>query len=419
MSGFGPPPGAPTEDPRRRPPSYLPPGGPASAPGQHQTTPGMPGEGSPGALATSGEGLPAALATSGEGLPAAIATSGGGSPAALAAPGAGAVTTAYRRSPSVLRGVSHPLMATAHKPGIIPLRPMSTGDLLDGAVKHFRRNPGPVAGLSLFVLAVAVVPSVLLSGLALTGSWYSGLGLDSVLGPQTFTALLLALGVGLAALVLCGLLAHPVAEATLGRRPPLSEMWAAARPRLLPLIGLQLVVILAVGVPALLLILLVALVASGPLVVLAVVGVLGGLAVAAWTAFLVARTALAGPALVLEKRSVRDALRRGWALSAGAFWRLAGTALVVGGLALIVFFVLELPIVLVGNLLMLLLDPTPTVEAFLGALVTNLATLLAASVVVPFVAGANGLLYIDQRMRKEGFDLVLLRAASQRPGARR
>jgi len=38
---------------------------------------------------------------------------------------------------------------------------------------------------------------------------------------------------------------------------------------------------------------------------------------------------------------------------------------------------------------------------------------------VPFVAGANGLLYIDQRMRKEGFDLVLLRAASQRPGGRR
>jgi len=310
-------------------------------------------------------------------------------------------------------------MATAHKPGIIPLRPMSTGDLLDGAVKHFRRNPGPVAGLSLLVLAVAVVPSVLLSGLALTGSWYSALGLDSVLDPKSFTALLLLLGVGFAALVLCGVLAHSVAEATLGRRPPLSEMWAAARPRLLPLIGLQLVVLTALGVPLLLYIALVALVADGPVVVLLVVGALGGLAVLAWTAFVLARTVLAGPALVLEKRSIRAALRRGWALSAGAFWRLVGSAVVVCALAVIVFFVIQLPILLVGSLLNLIVEPTPTVDAFLGTLIVNLATLLAASVVVPFVAGANGLLYIDQRMRKEGFDLVLLRAASQRPGERR
>jgi len=406
MSGFGPPPGAPTEDSLRRPPSYLPPGGLGTTSGHHNPRPGMPSTGFPGPLAAVG------------GVPEDLAEPGGGSPDVLAAPGGGAGTAAYRRGPSVQRGVSHPLMATAHKPGIIPLRPMSTGDLLDGAVKHFRRNPGPVAGLSLLVLAVAVVPAVLLSGLALTGSWYSALGLSSALAPQSFMALLLALGVGFAALVLCGMLAHSVAEATLGRRPQLSEMWAAARPRLLPLIGLQLVVVVAIGVPVLLLILLVALVAPGPLAVLAVVGVLGSLAVAAWTAFVLARTVLAGPALVLEKRSVRDALRRGWALSAKAFWRLVGTALVVGALAVIVFFVLELPVILVGNLLTLILDPTPTVEAFLGALVVNLATLLAASVVVPFVAGANNLLYIDQRMRKEGFDLVLLRAAGQRPGAR-
>lgn len=387
MSGFGPPPGAPTEDSRRRPPSYLPPGGLSTTQGQqHHQPPGMPG---------------------------------GDSPDALAAPGAGAGVPAYQRGPSVQRGESHPLMATAHKPGIIPLRPMSTGDLLDGAVKHFRRNPGPVAGLSLLVLAVAVVPSVLLSGLALTGSWYSALGLDSVLDPGSFTALLLLLGVGFAALVLCGVLAHSVAEATLGRRPPLSEMWAAARPRLLPLIGLQLVVLTALGVPLLLYIALVALVADGPVVVLLVVGALGGLAVLAWTAFVLARTVLAGPALVLEKRSIRAALRRGWALSAGAFWRLVGSAVVVGALAVVVFFVIQLPILLVGNLLTLIVDPTPTVDAFLGTLIVNLATLLAASVVVPFVAGANGLLYIDQRMRKEGFDLVLLRAASQRPGGRR
>ncbi len=354
----------------------------------------------------------------GAGLPDAIAA-GGGLSSAIAAPGADAGTTAYRRGPSVRRGLSHPLMATAHKPGIIPLRPLSIGDLLDGTVKHIRRHPGPVSGLSLLVLSVAVVPSVVLSGLALTGSWYAALGLDSVMGPQSFAALLLALGVGFAALLLCGMLAHSVAEATLGRKPPMCEIWAAARPRLLPLVGLQLVVIVALALPVLLGILFVALVADGPLAVVVLVGLLVGLAVATWTVFVVARTALAGPVLVLERRTLRDALRRAWALSSGAFWRIVGTALVVGGLAVVVFLVLQLPLMLVGNLLKLLMDPTPTIDAFLGALITNLATLLAASVVVPFVAGANGLLYLDQRMRKEGFDLVLLRAASQRPGAGR
>jgi hypothetical protein len=309
-------------------------------------------------------------------------------------------------------------MATAHKPGIIPLRPMSTGDLLDGAVKHFRRHPGPVSAMSLLVLALAVVPSVLLSGIALTGSWYSELGLDSVMDPEGFGALLLTLGVGFAALLLCGLLAHSIAEATLGRRPPLSEIWAAARPRLLRLVGLQLVLVVALGLPVLLYIALVALVADATFVVVAAVAVAGFVAVAAWAAFLLTRAVLAGPVLVLERRTIGGALRRGWALSAGAFWRIVGTAFVVGGLAFVVFFVIQLPLLLVGNLLKLLVDLSPTVDAFLGTLIVNLATLLAASVVVPFVAGATTLLYIDQRMRKEGFDLVLLRAASQRPDPR-
>ena len=52
-------------------------------------------------------------------------------PNALAAPGSGPSNTAYQRRPAARRGPTHALMATAHKPGIIPLRPMSTGDLLD------------------------------------------------------------------------------------------------------------------------------------------------------------------------------------------------------------------------------------------------------------------------------------------------
>ncbi len=138
---------------------------------------------------------------------------------------------------------------------------------------------------------------------------------------------------------------------------------------------------------------------------------------AGWSAFVGIGTLLAAPALVLEKRGIRGAIRRAWGLSRHAFWRLTGTTLVVGALAWLVFFVVELPLVLVGGLLTLLVDLTPSADAALTSVLLNVSTLLAAALVVPFVAGATTLLYVDQRMRKEGFDLVLLRAASTRTDA--
>jgi len=37
---------------------------------------------------------------------------------------------------------------TAHKPGIVPLRPLQLGDILDGAVKAVRFNPKSMVGMS-------------------------------------------------------------------------------------------------------------------------------------------------------------------------------------------------------------------------------------------------------------------------------
>src|ERR1035438_3501001 len=50
-------------------------------------------------------------------------------------------------------------MLTAHKPGIVPLRPLQLGDILDGAIKAIRFNPKSMVGLSAIVLAVFLVPS--------------------------------------------------------------------------------------------------------------------------------------------------------------------------------------------------------------------------------------------------------------------
>ena len=56
-----------------------------------------------------------------------------------------------------------PALMTAHRPGIVPLRPLFLGDILDGAVKAVRHNPKAMIGLSLLVNAIFLVPSALLS----------------------------------------------------------------------------------------------------------------------------------------------------------------------------------------------------------------------------------------------------------------
>jgi len=308
-------------------------------------------------------------------------------------------------------------MTSSHKPGIIPLRPMAMGDLLDGAVKHTRRNPGPVLGLTLLVLGIGVVPAVLLSGVALAGNWYSALDLGAVLSTSEFSAGLLVLGVLFATLVVTGMLAQPVAEATLGRRLELGQIWASVRPRLWRLVGLQAIVILLVAIPAALVVLVLVLLANGPGLLIFIAAVLGLIALVVWTSLVIARTVLAGPALVLERKTIRGSLRRAWALSRGSFWRVGGTTVLVTALAGIVFLVIELPLVLILSLVPLLLDLSGTTGQAATSLAINLATLVSAAVVVPVLAGAICLVYLDQRMRKEGFDLVLLRAASSRPGA--
>lgn len=391
LTGFGPPPGAPAESGRQRPPSYLPPGGLAH-PAAGMPVPPPPPSGPPGGdLVAPGAPVPP----------------GAGGPAAYGATGPARTG----------RSLGPPLMTSSHKPGIIPLRPMSIGDLLDGAVKHARRNPGPVLGLTFLVLGIGVLPAVLLSGVALAGNWYAALDLGSVLSTSEFSAALLVLGVLYATLVVTGMLAQPVAEATLGRRLDLGQIWTSVRPRLLRLLGLQALVILLVAIPTGLVVLVLVLLQNGPGLLLFVAAMLGLVALAVWTSLVIARTVLAGPALVLERRTVRGAIGRSWALSRGAFWRVGGTTVLVSVLAGIVFLVVELPLAVILSLISPILDLSGTTGDAVSSLAFNLATLISSAVVVPVLAGSVCLVYLDQRMRKEGFDLVLLRAASSRPGA--
>lgn len=286
---------------------------------------------------------------------------------------------------------------------------MSLGDLLDASVKHIRRDPGPVLGLTLAVLTAAAVPAMLLAGLGLATGWYSDLEGEAVLDRSGFFALVLAIGMTVAAALLGGALSFSVGEAVLGRRPALGELWRSVRARTWRLLGLEVLRLLALALPALVVVFVAASVSRSVVSVLLVV-LIGGTIVSVWAAFLVTRTCVAGAVVVLERRTISGALRRSLALTRGSFWRILLRLLVVGVLAVVVFWILQLPLLLLTSLLSALVDPSPSIAALLSSVGFGLATVLSACVVVPFVAGVTALTYVDQRMRTEGFDMVLQRA---------
>ena len=305
---------------------------------------------------------------------------------------------------------------TAHRPGIVPLRPLFLGDILDGAVKAVRHNPKAMIGLSLLVNAIFLVPSALLS-LLLERRLADGVDAESDLAG--FSSLPSTLSVAvfgqLATLLLTGLLVHAVGEAVLGRRPSIGEVWRAARGRLLTLVGVNLLVgLVTLAGAALLLTPGIVLVAQHHLAVGAVLLVLAGLVVLVGTAWVTVRTCLAGPAVVLERQAVTGGLRRSFALTRHAFWRTLGILLLASVIAWFVSTMMKVPFAIAGVVAAGAtgVDGDVTTGLSVVTVLDHVGTLLASAITTPFVAAVTCLLYLDRRMRVEALDVVLVRTAA-------
>jgi hypothetical protein len=312
-------------------------------------------------------------------------------------------------------------------PGLVPLRPLGVGEILDGAIGAIRTNPRTMLGLS----AVVVVASSLLQFLGLwllmgdVASAASTVGSDPsvrqlLLAVGDSAALYLATVVvqWLATTVLGGVLAVAVGRGVLGQSPSAGEAWAAVRPVVGRLLGLTVVVGLALLSPVVLVTAVVTLLgaAGAPGAVLLLVGGPLALAVLPLVAWLYVRWALAAPALVLESSGgtrrvgILAAMSRSTALVRGAWWRTFGLLLLVALLAAVVTGVVSAPFQL-GSLLIPGSDDDVTVLA-----VQTAGALAASLLVTPFQAAALTLLYVDRRIRREGLDIELARAAGvQRP----
>jgi len=300
------------------------------------------------------------------------------------------------------------------------------GDIFDGAFRIIRYNTGATVGAAVLVSAVAMIIPVVTGlvtgstgGLDL-GANAEGLTHDQVAGLVTTLGSFLIgtqlQSIGL--LFVSGMIAHVTSAAAVGRKLTMAEAWAATHGKRWRLFGMSVLLGLVIVAATVLVaaILLVGILAfDAPLGDTVLVGVVLGLVfVVGYAWFWVRVRALAVPTLMLEPVGVFGALRRAVRLTQQQFWRLFGILLLM---ALVVGFagnILQAPFTIIGNLF--LVDSTNSYGLTLYLLLTAVGVVLSSAVLQPFQAAVNALLYVDQRIRKEAYDVELLGRAGILPG---
>jgi len=312
-------------------------------------------------------------------------------------------------------------LGAAHKPGAIALRPLQLGDMYDAAFRIIRFNPKATVGSAVLVTAVAMLIPVVVTAVL---TWSVNLSLDP--GSDGFTGseaaglvgaggslLLGTLLQSLGLILVTGMVAHVTMAAAVGKKLTLGEAWAATAGKRLKLVGLVLLL-------GLMLILLIALFVltwvagvvaldSGAAIALFLLVSIPAFLLALWW-FWIRIYYLPVPALMLEDVGVFGAIERGHALTRKVFWRVFGIALLTAIITSIAGSMLGVPVTMVMDAL--LSGGLDSQYAALSlTLVNAVSSVVKAAFVAPFTAAVTSLQYIDQRIRKEAFDVELMTRA--------
>ncbi len=290
-----------------------------------------------------------------------------------------------------------------------PLRPMSTGELLDRTFALYRKN------FVLFVGIAAIGPACYLIFQLLT---IGSAVVPGAMTPRSATALAsIGIGffVGIFVLLAGGAISQAatvkaVAAVHLGRETTIGGAYKSLRGRVLRVLAVFGLVMLLAGLGAIVSILAASIigglaVAGGAQAgtVGTVLGVIVAIAVAAAGAVLAitvyVRYSLAIQACVVEDLRPVAALKRSAVLSKGARSRVLTIYFVFGILSLIASFALGAVIGLVGAMLH---------SPIFAAILIYLAAFVSGSLTGPLATIGISLLYYDERVRKEAFDLQLM-----------
>ena len=285
------------------------------------------------------------------------------------------------------------MAAVATMPG---LRPLAFGEILDVGIKLCLRNWRVLVMCVLWlvlpaqILSVAVLLSVAPEALDPTTS--------ETVDPGDETSFFVAQGIsglvqGAVYLISTAACFKAIADAYLGTEPSARRSLGFGLRRVPRLLALYLLYGLAFflvfgGVAGLAAV-------AGP-AVLVLLLVLIPAAIYAGNAW-----SLSTPALLFEDTGPVTALKRSWSLVRGSWWRVLGIILVG------VLLVSVLAGVLQGILVLIPAALADGNDVAL-AVATVIAGTVSGTLTTPFTAAIFSLVYFDQRVRREGFDLELL-----------
>jgi hypothetical protein len=297
------------------------------------------------------------------------------------------------------------------------LRPMSTSELLDRTFTLYRRNfllfagiasVGPAAYL-LFQLSL-VGAAGLPAGRTATGNAFAGasIGIGFVLG---VTVMLAGMALSHAATV------KAVAAVHLGRETTIGGAYRSLKGRVLRILGIFLAVILVVFGGALVVIFLASMIAAlavgggmragtGFGIAAGIVGLVVIIAAALGAITIFVRYSLAVQACVVEDLKIRSSLKRSAFLSKGSRSRILTVYTVFAVLSWVVAFGL---LMLVG-VLTAVLGP-----GIFSVVATYVASFISGALTGPLATIGMSLVYYDERVRKEAFDLQLMMAGLDAP----
>lgn len=316
------------------------------------------------------------------------------------------------------------------KPGIIPLRPLTIGDLFSGAFEAIRSNPKVLFGFTIVIM-------LLVSLIASVSILFSGLGYESVTNaandPQALqqsttdqaNALLLQmistmvqwLSTFAGTSILTGLLAATVSQMTVGRNLTLSEAWAMTRKRLGSLIGSFALTALITATPIVLWI--VAIIASIAVVEngnrdlwwLSTLAFFAIIPIFILMYFFQIKLLFAPMSAVLEEIGPVASLKRSWSLVKGEFWPTLGRYLLLNIIVGFIGGFVGFAIGLIGGLVTIAV--TSDSSSPLGLAISMFFVMLGSGLLLPFSASFETLMYTDLRIRKENFAAVLAQAGAQ------
>ena len=328
----------------------------------------------------------------------------------------------YPGAPYGASPYGQPRYVAPPKPGIIPLRPLMFGEILDGSFQGIRRNAKAMLGAGILAQSLSAILAAVLTGVVATSSgsiesWARTASRADVaslgIGLMVTFALLSILSVFMS-VVLQGAMVVPVARSVLNRPTGFRRMLSLVRPRIGALIRLAAVLVAAaVAAMALFFAVIVLLFSNvrGAGALLVIPLMMGFAVLFLWVAI---KLMVAPAAVVIEELGALAGLRRSWTLTRANWWRILGITLVVGILVAVITQVVLIPASMLPTVLSGVVSPhggsgqdaalTVTIS-----IITAVVGALVGAVGYAFQTSVMALLYMDLRMRKDGLDIVLLR----------